>query len=101
MNRKLLAVAVSAALVAPAATMAADTFVYGQAQVEVASYSEDIPSGVVDEAAYIDEYGVEDGVDTQDQSRGRLGVKASEDLGNGLKAIAQFEWKVERWFRCQ
>jgi len=93
MNKKLLAVAVSAALVVPAASMAADAFVYGHAQVEVASYSEDIPSGLTpaEEAAL----GAEDGVDTQDQSRGRLGVKASEDLGNGLKAIAQFEWKVD------
>ncbi|NOX90890.1 MAG: porin [Gammaproteobacteria bacterium] len=82
MNKKLLAVAVSAALVAPAATMAADAFVYGHAQVEVASYSEDSTGSG------------KDGVMVEDNARGRLGVKASEDLGNGLKAIAQFEWRV-------
>ncbi len=83
MNKKLLVIAVSAALVAPAATMAADAFVYGHAQVEVASYSEDSTGSG------------KDGVLVEDNARGRFGVKASEDLGNGLKAIAQFEWKVD------
>jgi len=83
MNKKLLAVAVSAALVVPAASMAADAFVYGHAQVEVASYSEDSTGSG------------KDGVALEDNSRGRVGVKASEDLGNGLKAIAQFEWKAD------
>jgi len=88
MNKKLLAVAVSAALVAPAATMAADTFLYGQAQVEVASYSDETPSGTLPASQG------NDGVMVEDNARGRLGVKASEDLGNGLKAIAQFEWRM-------
>jgi len=83
MNKKLLAVAISAALVVPAASMAADAFVYGHAQVEVASYSEDSTGSG------------KDGVALEDNARGRLGVKASEDLGNGLKAIAQFEWKMK------
>ncbi len=83
MNKKLLAMAVSAALVAPAAVMAADVTLYGQAQVEVASYSEDTAGSGTD------------GVRTQDKSRGRLGVKTTEDLGNGMKAFAQFEWKVD------
>lgn len=81
MNKKLLAIAVSAALVAPAAAMAGVT-VYGHAQVEVASYSEDSAGSG------------KDGVAVEDNARGRVGVKASEDLGNGLKAIAQFEWKA-------
>ncbi len=89
MNKKLLAVAVSAALVAPAATMAADAFVYGHAQVEVANYSDETPSGTPPASQG------KDGVAVEDNARGRLGVKASEDLGNGLKAIAQFEWKVD------
>ena len=88
MNKKLLAVAVSAAMVAPAATMAADAFVYGHAQVEVASYSDETPSGTPPASQG------KDGVLVEDNARGRLGVKASEDLGNGLKAIAQFEWRV-------
>jgi predicted porin len=57
MNKTLLAVAVSAAMVASTAAVAGDVVVYGQAQVEVASYS--------------------------------------EDLGNGLKGIAQFEFKAD------
>ncbi|HHI93373.1 MAG TPA: porin [Gammaproteobacteria bacterium] len=83
MNKKLLAVAVSAALVAPAAAMAGDVSVYGNAQVEVASYSEDSAGSG------------KDGVAIEDNARGRVGVKASEDLGGGLKAIAQFEWQVD------
>ncbi|MCF6256697.1 MAG: porin [Gammaproteobacteria bacterium] len=89
MNKKLLAVAVSAALVVPAAAMAADAFVYGHAQVEVASYSDETPSGTP-----LASQG-KDGVALEDNARGRLGVKASEDLGNGLKAIAQFEWRMK------
>jgi len=87
MNKKLLAVAVSAALVAPVAAMAGDVAVYGQAQVEVASYSDETPTGATKKG--------NDGVDTVDASRGRVGVKASEDLGMGLKAFAQFEFKAD------
>ncbi len=83
MNKKLLAVAVSAALVAPAAAMAGEVTVYGHAQVEVASYSEDSPGSG------------KDGVAVEDNARGRVGVKASEDLGNGLKSFAQFEFKAD------
>jgi len=88
MNKKLLVIAVSTAMVAPAATVAADAFVYGHAQVEVASYSDGTPSGTPPASQG------KDGVSVEDNARGRLGVKASEDLGNGLKAIAQFEWRV-------
>jgi len=81
LNKKLLAVAVSAALVAPVAAVAEVT-VYGAAQVEVASVDYENAS-------------MKDGIKMADNARGRVGVKASEDLGNGLKAIAQFEWKVD------
>ena len=83
MNKTLLAVAVSAAMVASAAATAGDVKVYGQAQVEIGSYSEDTAGSG------------KDGVMVEDLSRGRAGFKASEDLGNGLKAFAQFEWKVD------
>jgi len=81
LNKKLLAVAVSAALVAPAATMAGVT-VYGAAQVEVASVD-------------YENADTKDGIKMADNARGRVGIKATEDLGNGLKAIAQFEWKAD------
>lgn len=83
MNKKLLAIAVSAAMVAPAAAMAGVT-VYGHAQVEVASYSEDTTGSGKDGVAVVDAGG-----------RGRVGVKASEDLGNGLTGIAQYEFKAD------
>jgi len=89
MNKKLLAIAVSAALVAPAAAMA-EVKVYGSANVEVASYSEDLSadSATAGNTA-------SDKVQVEDNARGRAGFKASEDLGNGLTGIANFEWKVD------
>jgi predicted porin len=82
MNKKLLAVAISAALVAPAAAMAGNVTVYGHAQVEVTDVNFE------DDTAT-------DGIEVADNARGRVGVKASEDLGNGLKSFAQFEWKAD------
>lgn len=84
MKKSLLAVAVSAALVASAAATAGDVKVYGQAQVEVASYSESSTGSGKDGVAVVDAGG-----------RGRVGVKASEDLGNGLTGLAQFEFKAD------
>ncbi|MDX9767699.1 MAG: porin [Ectothiorhodospiraceae bacterium] len=73
MNKKVLAIAVAAALAAPAAALA-DTQIYGVAHVSL------------------------DFVDNGDNSShqlssnsSRLGFKGSEDLGNGLKAIWQIE----------
>ncbi|MDD3517005.1 MAG: porin [Chromatiales bacterium] len=73
MNKKVLAIAVAAALAAPAAALA-DTQIYGVAHVSL------------------------DFVDSGDNSShqlssnsSRLGFKGSEDLGNGLKAIWQIE----------
>jgi predicted porin len=81
MKKNLIALAVSAAMVAPAVVMA-DATVYGIAQVEV---SQSDP---------------QDGSDTQTavhdaNGMGRVGVKASEDLGNGMTAIAGFEFKAD------
>ncbi|HEB54997.1 MAG TPA: porin [Gammaproteobacteria bacterium] len=82
MYRKLIAFAVTSALMAPLAAQAdakPKVEFYGQLQVEVAKQdSKGVSATVVD-----------------DNKRGRLGVKASEDLGDGMKAIAQFEWQVD------
>ncbi|NOX76518.1 MAG: porin [Gammaproteobacteria bacterium] len=89
MNKKLLAVAISAAMVAPAAM--AEVTVYGAAQVEVTSVSlEGAQRGQIgkDSNAF-------SGTEVADNARGRVGVKAAEDLGNGLKGIAQFEWAAD------
>ena len=78
MNKKLLTIAIAAAMVAPMAA-SADTTLYGR-----------INNSVV----HTD---VDDGDDTWDveDNASRLGVKGSEDLGNGLKAVYQLEWHVE------
>jgi len=79
MNKKLLALAVGAAFGAAPMFASAEVSVYGHAQVEV---------GTVDN-------GTTDTTEVQDNARGRLGVKASEKLGNGMTAIAKFEWKID------
>ena len=79
MNKKLLALAIGTAFSAAPMFATADVTVYGHAQVEV---------GTVDD-------GTTDTTVVSDNARGRLGVKASEKLGNGLTAIAKFEWKID------
>ncbi len=86
MNKKLIAIVAGASLALPMAA-SADVSVYGAAQVEIASFDRDQASVTGSE--------VTDGIDLVDNARGRFGVKASEDLGNGLKGIANFEWKVD------
>jgi predicted porin len=76
MNKKLIAVAIAAAVAAPAA-FAGDTTMYGKAHVSINN---------VDSAAG-DAW-------TVTSNSSRLGVKGAEDLGNGLKAIFQYETTV-------
>ena len=78
MNKKILALAVGSALAMPMMAQA-KVVVYGHAQVEI---------GTTDN-------GTTDEVFTRDQSRGRFGIKASEKLGNGMTAIAKFEFKLD------
>lgn len=80
MNKKLVALAVGSALgLAPVVAPQAKVTVYGHAQVEIAS----------------EDTGATDIITVEDNARGRLGVKASEKLGNGMTAIAKFEWKLD------
>ncbi len=78
MKKKLIAIAVFAVLTTPVTAKPMFKF-YGQLQVEVAQQ---------------DKAGVNETV-VDDSKRGRLGVMASEDLGDGLTAIAHFEWQVD------
>lgn len=78
MNKKIIALAVAAAFTAPMAAQA-DVTTYGHGQVEFASHGGDLGAGT----------------SVQDNARGRIGFKASEDLGNGLKAIANFEFRLD------
>jgi len=79
MNKKLLALAVGAAISAAPMFASAGVKVYGHAQVEV---------GTRDAGAGNNTF-------TSDNARGRWGVKASEKLGNGMTALAKFEFRVD------
>ncbi|MEW8561938.1 MAG: porin [Candidatus Thiodiazotropha sp.] len=78
--KKILSLAIAAALVAPVAAMA-DATVYGKAHMVIQNTSEDDGTDDVD-------------VWSVDSIDSRVGVKGSEDLGGGLKAVYQFEFKV-------
>ncbi len=76
MNKKLIAVAVAAAVAAPGAAFAGSTL-YGQAHVSVGYYDDDISNNL-----------------RVSSNTSRIGVKGSEDLGGGLKALYKAEWEV-------
>lgn len=81
MNKKIIALAVASAMAAPLAAQAEAT-VYGKAHLSIDKYSSD--------------YTTNAGDDFEVASRAsRVGVKASEDLGGGLKAIAQMEFQID------
>jgi len=106
MNRKLISLAVAAALVAPAAAMA-DAVLYGKLNVSL-DYA-DVRNVVLPEYEVRNVDGVLRLVETApgedyegwgmsssgyipgEGRASRLGVKGSEDLGGGLKAIYQIE----------
>jgi predicted porin len=81
--KKILSLAIAAALFAPVAALA-DATVYGKAHLLVQNTDIDDPSSSADSG---DVWSV-DSIDS------RIGVKGSEDLGDGLKAVYQFEFKV-------
>lgn len=83
MKKSLIALAVSSAFVVPVMAQA-DTTVYGLAQVEVTQV--DPEAGGT---------GNDTHVMMSDHNNGRVGVKASEDLGNGWAGLAKFEYKAD------
>ncbi len=97
MNKKLLTWAVAAAMAAPVAAMA-DATLYGKINMSIDYFDIDAITNPNTGAV------IEDGFDGWTLSRGavgegasrasRLGVKGSEDLGNGLKAIYQIEFGI-------
>ncbi|HKK04480.1 MAG TPA: porin [Gammaproteobacteria bacterium] len=82
MNKKLIAIAVGAALAAPMAAQA-DVSIYGRAQVELHNTKFDDGTNSYTSRGLID------------NKMGRLGVNASEDLGNGLTGLAHFGFIVD------
>ena len=108
MNKKLLTAAIGAALVAgPMLAAQAKVTVYGMAQVEVSDESVDnVTTGLgMNDDDFVrtsnwnfgsNKNATDDSaLTTEDNARGRIGVKVKEDLGGGLKGIAKFEWKVD------
>lgn len=108
MSKSLIRFTLFASMVIPFAVHA-DVKVYGHAQAELATYSDETvkksendtsnnaglsPTGNVPTAKG---QGVgKNSLFVEDNARGRIGIKASEDLGMmGLKGIAGFEWKVD------
>lgn len=81
--KKLIVAAVAAAVIAPVAVMAAGPTLYGKLHMSV-DYKDNGGSG---EAKY-DEWGL-------NSNSSRIGVKGSEDLGNGMKVGYLIEWNVK------
>ncbi len=77
MKKNAIALAVAAAMTAPAAALA-DVTVYGKAHLAVNNASGDDSSEAV----------------SVESRASRVGVKGSEDLGNGLTAVYKMEWDV-------
>ncbi len=73
MNKKLIAAAIAAVVAAPAVS-AADTTLYGRAHIDVRSESN----------GKVDNY-------TVNSNASMIGIKGSEDLGDGLKAVFKYE----------
>jgi predicted porin len=82
--KKVLSLAIAAALVAPAAAMA-DATLFGKAHFII--QNTDIDDGTTS--------GTGD-VWSVDSVHSRVGVKGSEDLGDGLTAVYHFEFKVNQ-----
>jgi len=89
--KKVLSMAVAAALAVPAIAMA-DSTIYGKVRVSEDKTSVDAKATEV--STGISGSGTGDSWGTNDHSS-RVGIKGSEDLGNGLSAIYQMEFGVK------
>ena len=97
-EKSLIALAVaSLASVAVVTPAQADVVVYGIAQVEVSSVSWQEETGTCtnNNSEVLSGANHCDGIDLIDNAQGRLGVRATEDLGNGMTGLALFEFKAD------
>jgi len=107
MQKKLLTAAIGAALAAPAFVAQADVTVYGRAQFEYATVTNDsnyyafptsnFPGGSWNNGNTVNSKlaGKNTRGATLDNKMGRFGIKADEDLGGGWKGVANFEFQVD------
>lgn len=82
--KKLLAAAVAAAVIAPASVMAAGPTLYGKLHLVVSNNDN---NGSSNAGTKYDEWSMSD-------RSSRIGVKGSEDLGNGMKVGYLIEWGI-------
>jgi len=90
--KKVLSLAIAAALVAPAAAMAEATL-FGKAHFIIQNVDDNENTGVKSGETQASEVG---DVWSVDSIHSRVGVKGSEDLGNGMTAVYHFEFKVHQ-----
>lgn len=91
MNKKLLTLAVGAAITAgPMLVAQADVKIGGFAQVEITRSEVDNAAGATTSKV----------TDSADASRGRFWITADEDLGGGMKGLAHFEFRVDTTGNC-
>lgn len=83
--KKLIAAAVAAAVIAPAMTMAAGPTLYGKIHTSI-DYKDNNGSGSA--GTKYNEWSL-------NSNSSRVGVKGSEDLGNGMKVGYLIEWGVD------
>jgi len=102
MKKNIIALAIAGALAAPLAAQAEVT-VYGKAHLSIDSVSESYDSvhwvdannnGIMDIGEVTVNTNVSGDVNEVNSRASRVGVKGSEDLGNGLKAVYGMEWEV-------
>ncbi len=85
MQKKLIALAVLAAISAPAFADTANVTVYGRAHLSLDSNSGNAPAGATT--------GTKNGLNLTTNAS-RLGFKGAEELSDGLKAVYQYETEV-------
>lgn len=86
MHKKLLTVAIGAAISSMAVTAQADVKIYGRVQAEVAGVKAQTTSGSSTRITK---------TDVIDNGGGTLGVSADEDLGGGMKGIGKVEFQID------
>jgi predicted porin len=95
--KKVLPLAIAAALAAPAGAMA-DATVYGKIHIAY-DITDSRVGGIdfdnIDDIDEEDYFQLDESVSRMNNHDSRVGIKGSEDLGNGLKAIYQLEFAVD------
>ena len=84
MKKKMIAVLCSAALAAPVIAQAEGLEIYGKARMALSYADNANPDGAYEDSALV-----------VNNYNSRIGFKGSEDLGNGMKAIYQYERQVD------